>query len=352
MHVQKTYQILNKTICLLFDNSELAHAFHKDYQAFEMEKNCRCGQINITQTGFFLEINGKAIDFSEHPLPSQYAFQVIVSEIMSQFDDFYLIHAGVVQYHDSTLILAGPPGIGKSTLTHKLINNGFTFFSDDCAPLHKTTGLIHPFPRSMWMVDSSQKNQSSAFRSKNPIPVYQSSFSKKPQQPDIVICVMNKNSKENSIHLNISLKSSKNPLIDALKKMNNVHIHQRHKQFPEYRISYESCEAISQNIQQLCLDHKQYVWQIYRVNPSRPCFDRLSSIIPVSAHEAASIIIPEMKLFDSFLNPRKNESVMASMLSISKHFQKSRCFYMTPGTLDSEFHCINSCVQRFLQKDV
>ncbi len=326
------------------DNPELVHAFHMDYQWFETNHK-KDYDIHICLTEMRLQINHKQVDLSDHPTPVHYAFQVIVSEIMSSLlEDFYLIHAGVVKKEDTILIFSGPPGIGKSTLVKECVNNGWTFFSDDCAPLHKRSGLIYPFPRSMWIVDSSDAQKTSSVRSKHAIPVHQfnQKLERNPEKPEIIICLTGEHSGNHMIHLNLSLKSSENPLIDGLRRINTIHIQKRHHHHAEYRMSYNASDDISKTIHHLCTKHKQDLWHIYRVNPSRSCFDQQSSITKVSPHQAAATIIPEMKLFDSFLNPTKKESSMTSLITISKHFEHAHCYHMTNGTLASEYRCIIS----------
>jgi hypothetical protein len=349
MLVKRTYQILNKIVCLVCDNPELAQAFHIDYQSFEIKKtdpdDCH---IHISQKGTYLAINNKELDISGHPRPVHYACQVIVSEIMAQLHDFYLIHAGVVKKENILIMLAGPPGIGKSTLTQKLVENGFSFFSDDCAPLHKNSGLIHPFPRSMWIVGDSEKNISISVRSKKAIPACQFYSHNIPEKPGMVICLTDKSSKNHIIKLNLSLKNTNNPLLNDLKKIEKIHIHHRHPQYAEYQICYESSVSTTETIKQLCAEHKKHLWQIYRINITQPSFDCQSSITDISAHQAAAYMIPEMKMFDTFLSSPKKESALQSMLTICKHFKESSCFDMTPGTLNSAYHCILSAFNHFI----
>jgi len=58
-------------------------------------------------------------------------------------------------------VLAGPEGgvwiffgasqAGKTTLAFKLLAHGHAFYSDEFAPISVDTGLIHPFPRSLFL---------------------------------------------------------------------------------------------------------------------------------------------------------------------------------------------------------
>jgi hypothetical protein len=68
-----------------------------------------------------------------------------------------ILHAGVVAPPDGNcVLLAAPAGHGKSTLTLELARRGWTFFSDDFAPLDLSSGEIAPFPRAVGIVPGSE----------------------------------------------------------------------------------------------------------------------------------------------------------------------------------------------------
>jgi hypothetical protein len=337
--MQQLYQILNKTISIQSDDPMFIEEFHKDYQWFErtLDDKFPC-DIKIDLHDNQLQINDYRIDLSSHPTPKHYAFQVVISEIMSQMNDYYLIHAGVVKMDDQVIVLSGPPGIGKSTIVKALVDKGFIYYSDDCAPLHKQSGKIYPFPRSMWIVDKPDNTNS--IRKKKAIPVIFRSDELEPLKAKAFICLIDDTSDDQPMKLNLSLKSTDNPLIDELKQLPGIHFFRRHPVHAEYCIQYPVSKRITQSIQTVCSKYKKHLWTMYRVPPIRTCFERRAKTKKVSPHQMASEIISEMKMFESWVTPSNNETLMASLMNISRKLQDVNCFFISAGNLISEIETI------------
>lgn len=65
------------------------------------------------------------------------------------------VHAGVVGWRGSAIILPGKSFQGKSTLVEALIRNGAEYYSDEYAVLDEN-GLVHPFARDLSIRDSER----------------------------------------------------------------------------------------------------------------------------------------------------------------------------------------------------
>lgn len=71
--------------------------------------------------------------------------------------DYLLLHAGAVARDGSALIFPAHSGGGKTTLTVKLVMEGYGFLSDEVACLHLDRGVVEPFPRRINLADSARR---------------------------------------------------------------------------------------------------------------------------------------------------------------------------------------------------
>lgn len=68
---------------------------------------------------------------------------------------FVTLHAAAVAHGDELVLLAGESGAGKTTLTLALLDAGWTYLSDDLAPVSRDTALVHPFPKPLGVKDAA-----------------------------------------------------------------------------------------------------------------------------------------------------------------------------------------------------
>lgn len=86
------------------------------------------------------------------------------------------VHAGVVGWHGSAILIPGRSYAGKSTLVRELVRAGATYYSDEYAVLDEL-GRVHPFPRPLALRDDNRVNRKMSFEElgakigKRPLPV-------------------------------------------------------------------------------------------------------------------------------------------------------------------------------------
>ena len=63
--------------------------------------------------------------------------------------DLYFLHAAAVALAGGVTVLAAPPGTGKSTLTLGLLERGFTYLSDELAPIDIGRQVVHHYAHAV-----------------------------------------------------------------------------------------------------------------------------------------------------------------------------------------------------------
>ena len=64
-------------------------------------------------------------------------------------DPYVVLHAGGVSLDNAGIIISGPSGAGKTTLTAALVCAGFSYLTDEALAIDPTTGLLQPYPKAL-----------------------------------------------------------------------------------------------------------------------------------------------------------------------------------------------------------
>ena len=94
-------------------------------------------------------LDGEVLPLGDQRLLEGYAYESILSSMVTRVRSHLLIHAGVVSYNGQGVILVADARHGKTTLVLELVRRGFSFLSDEMAAMGRTDHLAHPFPRSL-----------------------------------------------------------------------------------------------------------------------------------------------------------------------------------------------------------
>ena len=75
--------------------------------------------------------------------------------ISSSAHSYLIIHAAVLEKNGRAVILAAPPGSGKSTLCAALMVSGWRLLSDELTLIRLSDGLVEPVPRPVSLKNAS-----------------------------------------------------------------------------------------------------------------------------------------------------------------------------------------------------
>ncbi|HEY8205383.1 MAG TPA: hypothetical protein VIF81_11695, partial [Pyrinomonadaceae bacterium] len=93
---------------------------------------------------------------------SEEALEVLASDLQRYVAEMAIdrvfVHAGVVAWRDTAILLPGQTNTGKTTLVAELVKAGATYYSDEFAVLDKR-GRVHPFAGALQIRDSNTGKQ-------------------------------------------------------------------------------------------------------------------------------------------------------------------------------------------------
>jgi len=70
-------------------------------------------------------------------------------ELQKLRSDLLFIHSAALEYKGMALLLVAPSGTGKSTTSWAMLNSGFSYLSDELAPLELNSMQVVPYPHAL-----------------------------------------------------------------------------------------------------------------------------------------------------------------------------------------------------------
>lgn len=143
-----------EAIALLYSNHPLEKS--DEFADFHVSIRPATGMRRWLRPQVLFEFDG-ARPFK--PLPFSQAFPMLEWGlnwcVSNHCHNFLIFHAAVIAHEDRALILAAPPGYGKSTLCAALVNRGWRLLSDELTLFDPTNGNVLPLGRPVSLKNAS-----------------------------------------------------------------------------------------------------------------------------------------------------------------------------------------------------
>jgi hypothetical protein len=344
------YQILDVRLSLDSDSEELLSRFEQDYSWFAGQVGDGRQRLSVflSEKNQVLRINEVVLPLKDQPHPAAYAHQVIGRMLMGEIRDFFILHAAAVAGGNKAVSICGPPGSGKTTLTIGLMEAGLRLLSDDFCPIHRETGLVHPFPRSLWISRPSKF----AGRGKSEDPrgsVRGKKIPLKPSSPGVVLadgpCRLHSliyldpgDGFDEWHEFQIGLKSSGEAgFLKGIRGLGKqMMVKKIGPELPEWQIRYPKGLGLTKAVRGLLSGYREHIWNVFRVNGGSIDFTKEPVLTPIPNHEAAFLVMSELKQELALGRGPEPGAIepMRYFMELNELLEETACYRVTSGKLE------------------
>jgi len=132
------------------DVAEMRDFVARTYQLMLSDRNDSViSHLEVTHSPGGFSFRGESeLDHGEISGLYEYVKYQLLVQFIRRRQDLLWLHAAAVVRNGKAVIVAGPSGQGKSTLSTRLCEKGWSFMSDDIAPVRMASNEVLPFPQS------------------------------------------------------------------------------------------------------------------------------------------------------------------------------------------------------------
>jgi hypothetical protein len=345
--VIRRYTILGTRVRLESDSERLLELFHRDYGRFADDGE---GEADLVLR---YSAEGPAVGFcragggageqslAEYPDPVHQAWQWGTAALFDNLRDHLLIHGAVVVRDGRAVIVAGPAGAGKTTLALRLTDHGFTLYSDEICPIHRRTGRVHPFPRSVWICPPGEGGGPGGREAKiamMPARMADTKESDECAAPALLVILDPGHDARAVQRLVIGTRDRGwEPLVAEAEQLHpGIRIDRPVAGKTEFHLEYPRGEGLAEPLTRLLETHRDCLLNVFRTEAFRPDFDRCPVVEPVPAHRAAFGLLPGLKQRAGVTARADGAGAAGLMDELIGHLHRTVCHRLKVGRLEEE----------------
>jgi len=279
---------------------------------------------------------------------SLYAYNAILNAVATRIRSHFLFHAAALAAPDGAgIILAGPAGLGKTTLALALLARGYRLYSDDVAAVGCDDGLLYPFPRSVGVrpADGDPNNRLFLDMAALGRP---DALASAPAAPRLLFLLADGTVADPAGPAGciLTLDRFTWPLMEALADLPDVRaaIILRDAPYPVVALDLATASAgqIEPAVQALCARYGVLLFDIAPGPAAAADFDRPPRLVPLSLDEATTGLLRHLKGGPSsaLVTERFGGSAGRLYMALAARVGRMACYRLEVGRLEASVQLI------------